>query len=62
MKKNKKLLTGILIYTGAIAVLCIIVKEYWIAAAVLGIIALAGYLRTRHLVTEYDGENERKDK
>ena len=47
MKKNK--IIALLIYIAVIVVLCLIFREWWIGIAVLGFMALIGYLRTRRL-------------
>lgn len=47
MKKNK--IIALLVYIAVIVILCLIFREWWIAIAVLGVMALTGYLRTRRL-------------
>lgn len=49
MKMKSSKIIALLIYIAVIAVLCLVFREWWIAIAVLGVMALTGYLRTRRL-------------
>ena len=58
MKKNK--ITALCVYIAVIVILCLIFREWWIAIAVLGIMALIGYFRTRRLESGSEDLKERE--
>lgn len=59
MKTKKSKITALFIYIAVIVILCLIFKEWWIAIAVLGIMALIGYFRTRRLESGMEEMKER---